>query len=98
MREKGGLVSGFDQQQMTHERLARAQPFEQERALALAMRVLRCDDAGLAEEREVIQRPRRRPEGRMCDGGGGGGHLRGVYGWGEGHRIDWRECSDFRPL
>ncbi|MEQ1492225.1 MAG: hypothetical protein ABL932_16905 [Terricaulis sp.] len=28
-------MSGFDQQQMTHERLARAQPFEQEPALAL---------------------------------------------------------------
>ncbi len=54
------------------------------------MRVLRGDGAGLAEEREEIQRPRRRPEDGWCvsDGGGGGGHLRGVYGWGEGHRID----------
>lgn len=85
-------VSGFDQQRMTHERLARAQPFEQEPALppslklrrtgALTVRVLRGDGAGLAEEREEIQRPRRRPEDGccMCDGGGGGGHLRGVYG------------------
>jgi hypothetical protein len=34
-------VRGFDQQQMTHERLARAQPFEQERALGFRVRVLR---------------------------------------------------------
>lgn len=48
-----------------------------------SVRVLRGDGAGLAEEREEIQRPRRRPEDgwRMCDGGGGCGHLRGVYGW-----------------
>ncbi|MEZ5971820.1 MAG: hypothetical protein R3C31_08460 [Hyphomonadaceae bacterium] len=97
MREKGGSLRGFDQQQMTHERLACVRGFEQEPALALTVRVLRGDGAGLAEEREVIQSPRSRPEDgwRVSDGGGGGGLLRGMYGWGEGHRIDWRECSDF---
>ncbi|MBX3431211.1 MAG: hypothetical protein KF779_16615 [Hyphomonadaceae bacterium] len=67
--------------------------FEQEPALTLTVRVLRGDGAGLAEEREEIQRPRRRPEGRACDGGGGGGHLRGVYGWSEVGRIEERESS-----
>lgn len=33
---------------------------------ALTVRVKRGDGAGLAEEREVIQRPRRRPEDGRC--------------------------------
>ena len=79
------VACGFDQQQMTHERLARAQPFEQKRALGFAARVLPGDVRGIAEEREDgrDQHPRRRPEDGwcVCDGSGGGGHLRGVYGW-----------------
>lgn len=57
---------------------------------------MRGDSAGLAEEREEIQPPRRRREDGWCVSAesGGGGHLRGVYGCGEGHRIDWWQSSD----
>jgi len=55
------------------------------------------DGAGLAEEREVIQRPRRRPEGRMRDGGGGDGHLRGVYVSYRPGRTDSVVSRNFEP-
>lgn len=99
---------GFDQQQMTHERLARAQPFEQKRALGFSVRVLRGDGAGLAEEREDgrDQHARRRPEDGWCvgDGGGGGWHLRGSVRvvWGPPDRLgcvpEILRCTRMRGL